>query len=112
MRTFCKSPHITGIIYRYPIIQHDVTADACCHGQINLNIWTHLVLHFVAPNINRPEVEKSARSRLAWAATSVVGIAYSCAVRCCLARARASDPPVGAANSMLQHRFVAVHHAT
>ncbi len=38
------------------------------------------MLHFVAPAVNRPEHERSARSRLAWAVTSVVGIAYSCAV--------------------------------
>ncbi|CAK0786030.1 hypothetical protein CVIRNUC_009243 [Coccomyxa viridis] len=47
---------------------------------INLNVWTHLVLHLIAPSKQREEDGEEKSSRPAWAVTSVIGIALSCVV--------------------------------
>ncbi|CAL8466173.1 g5709 [Coccomyxa elongata] len=44
---------------------------------INLNIWTHLLLHLFVPSMNGEEESSSWRGRGAWALVSVAGIGLS-----------------------------------
>ncbi|CAL5228546.1 g11700 [Coccomyxa viridis] len=45
---------------------------------INLNVWTHLVIHLIKPSKQREDSDGEQRSsRGAWAVTSVIGIALS-----------------------------------
>ncbi|KAK9902167.1 hypothetical protein WJX75_006684 [Coccomyxa subellipsoidea] len=44
---------------------------------INLNIWTHLLLHLFVPSMNGAEVSSSLKGRAAWAAVSIAGIGLS-----------------------------------
>ncbi|KAK9836304.1 hypothetical protein WJX81_003609 [Elliptochloris bilobata] len=48
--------------------------------QINLNVWTHLIIHLAAPALNEPERQGSAKGRGAWAVVSLAGIAIACTV--------------------------------